>query len=491
MKKYLSFVLAASMSLSALTSTAVMAENTDSSAPSVNNIVVLGDSIASGYGLNEDEYSYAQLCTEYFGCNLNNFAVPGLSSDELLYSLKNNDSKQQSIANADVVVVSIGGNDIIHYASKQLLTFAAKKGLLADGYTEEDIPDDPGVYAMTHMIDKDAFTEYANSGIQATLELNTEIKALSMNLRLTEGNNAYGENQGIIKNQIMTNISESVNIIKDINPDAQIIVQTVYQPLQLSAEFVEDNYSDYITMFTTLRSDFNSIMETFRQELQNIDNIEILDVFQTITALENISDSTNATPGYAYYFTNIQAPITSENEDEETIDFHPNQKGHVAIAASLINTIKVKDTETGEFVTPAPAVRDVDPETGEATPSLLATTFNNIKDLTDYPLLAMEEITNALPEKVMPGDINNDGFVDSDDASIILGEYALLSTGNEGEFTDEEKIKADINYDNNINAVDATNALSYYAYLSTLSEEEEPVSIYRNMYRVYVEESNK
>lgn len=491
MKKYLSFVLAASMSLSALTSTAVMAESTDASAPSINNIVVFGDSIASGYGLAEDEYSYAQLCTEYFGCNLDNFAVPGLSSDELLYSLQNNSTKQQAIANADVVVVSIGGNDMIHYASKQLLTFAAKKGLLADGYTADDIPDDPGIYAMTHMIDKDAFAEYANSGIQATLELNTEIKALSMNLRLTEGNNAYGENQGIIKNQIIANISESVNIIKDINPDAQVIVQTVYQPLQLSAEFIEDNYSDYIAMFTTLRSDFNSIMDTFRQELQTIDDIEILDVFQTITALENISDSTNATPGYAYYFTDIQAPITSENEDDETIDFHPNQKGHIAIAASLINTIKVKDTETGEFVTPAPAERDIDPETGEETPSLLATTFNNLEDISDYPLLAMEEMVNTLPDKVMPGDINNDGFVDSDDASLILGEYALLSTGNNGEFSDEERTKADTNYDNSINAVDATNTLSYYAYLSTLSDEEEPISIYRNMNRIYIEDSNK
>lgn len=66
------------------------------------------------------------------------------------------------------------------------------------------------------------------------------------------------------------------------------------------------------------------------------------------------------------------------------------------------------------------------------------------------------------------GDVNNDGFIDSVDASLVLSEYALLSTENGiGEFTSEQRISADLNKDGEVNASDATLILMYYSYLST------------------------
>ncbi len=65
------------------------------------------------------------------------------------------------------------------------------------------------------------------------------------------------------------------------------------------------------------------------------------------------------------------------------------------------------------------------------------------------------------------GDVDNDGMINAVDATLILTEYALLSTGDTGTFNDTQKKSADVDGDGMINAVDATFVLSYYAYLST------------------------
>lgn len=68
---------------------------------------------------------------------------------------------------------------------------------------------------------------------------------------------------------------------------------------------------------------------------------------------------------------------------------------------------------------------------------------------------------------IMLGDINNDGMVDANDASLVLAEYAVLSTGGDGTFTEIEKQKADVNMDSDIDANDASKILAYYSANST------------------------
>ena len=65
------------------------------------------------------------------------------------------------------------------------------------------------------------------------------------------------------------------------------------------------------------------------------------------------------------------------------------------------------------------------------------------------------------------GDVNNDGSVNSVDASSILAEYSLTSTSSEGKYTDEQKSAGDVNHDNQVNSLDASKVLAYYAYTST------------------------
>ena len=318
----------------------------------------------------------------------------------------------------------------------------------------------------------------------ASLALNSLIKSSSRNLRLTTNNN-----KGIIPNEIMVNIDKTVKQLKEINPDAQIIVQTVYQPLQLSKRYVEKNYnSGHAIMINTLRDTLDDIMNTFRTELQKIQDIEIIDVYGTFTANGNVASSRD-NPGHAYYFTDMEKSYVTIGGDD-TINLYPNQKGHLAISSLLIDKIKVNDKETGESVKPVSAERPVDETTGEIIPTVFNQVYYSIEDIGSYPPLAMEQIVEALPDKVYPGDINNDGDTDAVDATAILEEYASLSTHSGTTLTDEEVKKADINYDGIVDANDATQVLMYYAYRST-EHEGETLNIFGYMNKLQADENAK
>lgn len=65
------------------------------------------------------------------------------------------------------------------------------------------------------------------------------------------------------------------------------------------------------------------------------------------------------------------------------------------------------------------------------------------------------------------GDVNGNGIVDASDASCILEEYSILSTGGEPTFSDELKKASDVNSDGMIDSSDASEILAFYSYLST------------------------
>lgn len=65
------------------------------------------------------------------------------------------------------------------------------------------------------------------------------------------------------------------------------------------------------------------------------------------------------------------------------------------------------------------------------------------------------------------GDVNGDGFIDAVDASAVLAEYAVSSTGGKPSFTEEQFAAADWNEDGIADAVDASCILEEYARLQT------------------------
>lgn len=65
------------------------------------------------------------------------------------------------------------------------------------------------------------------------------------------------------------------------------------------------------------------------------------------------------------------------------------------------------------------------------------------------------------------GDVNNDGVVNSSDASEVLAEYALVSSGKTETFSQNQKKAGDFNNDGVMNSSDASEILSYYAQISS------------------------
>lgn len=68
---------------------------------------------------------------------------------------------------------------------------------------------------------------------------------------------------------------------------------------------------------------------------------------------------------------------------------------------------------------------------------------------------------------VVLGDVNGDNSVDASDASLILTEYAMTSTGASATFDARQRAAADVNKDKLVNSSDASKVLGYYAEIST------------------------
>ncbi len=64
------------------------------------------------------------------------------------------------------------------------------------------------------------------------------------------------------------------------------------------------------------------------------------------------------------------------------------------------------------------------------------------------------------------GDVDGDNTVSSSDASLVLAEYAAISTNGTLTFDDKAKKGADVNKDSKIDSSDASSILAYYAYIS-------------------------
>lgn len=406
----------------------------------IDSIAVFGDSIASGYGLDPGtEYNYGQIIGDYLGCKVENYAVSGDTTADLVKVVANlSDEQKKFIADSEVVVISIGGNDLMNYSSKKLLDFAVSDGFLNEGYTKNDIPQNPGINDLLKYMNidgKGGLIEYAaTGGMNAKLKLSRVLADISSNLCYNTQ-----DNEGYIGNVMIPNIKEAVSGIRAVNPDARIIIQSVYNPLQFSPEYVEKNLSENKSMAVgMIRLRFKDILENYRKELNGIEGVEVADILNEFTSLP--ADADAAEQGYAYYFTDIQL-------DDKERDFHPNQRGHLAIAAEILDTIGVLHDDNGLMTN---VFRHL-PNPG-----------SNIK----YPFIALDTY-KKVAGNLMMGDVNFDTIVTGSDATMALTEYTILSSELPTTFSTLQKQCADIDKNNIITGSDAQRILNYYTYLSS------------------------
>ena len=93
--------------------------------------LVLGDSIAAGSGvyINSEKRAYAPLVAAAKGYDLTNHGAGGDTSARLLRKVQESDVIRQAIRQADIIAVSIGGNDLPHAEDFSAMVI---NGLLGD-----------------------------------------------------------------------------------------------------------------------------------------------------------------------------------------------------------------------------------------------------------------------------------------------------------------------------------------------------------------------
>jgi len=95
--------------------------------------VVLGDSIPAGEGATSEAKGYARLIADEKGFDLKNHAVGGHKSGDLLELLEEDkDSILQDITDADIIVLNIGGNNLL---GSNVITLVLRAVFLKDSST--------------------------------------------------------------------------------------------------------------------------------------------------------------------------------------------------------------------------------------------------------------------------------------------------------------------------------------------------------------------
>lgn len=254
-----SALIAAVMSVSAIFSPAP---------PDTNKYLALGDSITTGYGLADKEESFAAVTAKILGMELDNLAVDGMTSAGLLETVLD-EKNEDKIKNAELITISIGGNDFL-----QLFFGIIRRAA--------DFPENA------------TFTDLQ----QALLNIDNLLPRLEEELAKPETGEAFKAAVELFA----VNLDRIIAEIRRLNPNAKIVVQTLYNPFSGAPVF--------------------SGLEDFADKYTGLLNAEIFAQSKNFS----VADTAKAFAGRGLELTNILF-----------LDVHPNKAGHRMIAGLVAN----------------------------------------------------------------------------------------------------------------------------------------------------------
>lgn len=271
-KRALSLALSAAVAVSCtVTAFAQNGKIVTVESPVPEKVLVIGDSIATGYGLEgydggrDNVASYVNILKAEFESELKagterfeNKAKDGQTSSQLLSDMDIGEY-DESLSDADLVIISIGGNDLMKTLGKY---FSASKG---EGFSIREMLSGISITDIAKLI----------SGVSSAIDGAVE---------------TYGEN--------LSRIYEHIRH----NSDAKVIIQTVYDPT--------DNVEEL------------SLVSNFVNEKINALNSEIIkrSVDENGKDTYSVADVYSAFAGQGKELTNIGE-----------MDIHPNSQGHKTI----------------------------------------------------------------------------------------------------------------------------------------------------------------
>ena len=275
-KRILSTLLALCLALSLLPASALAAGGEQKS------YVALGDSITTGYGLAEKEAGFARQVADSNGYTLTNLAQDGATSTDLL-EVVTSEANADTLKNADLITVTIGGNDLMN----------ALYAYLADAYNTQNRTD--------------ITAEDVKASLAGTPSEIPQVAMLSFAAsKIPVFPNSPAANTAL--STFATNFSSIISAIKGNNSSAEIIVVNQYNP-----------YS--------------------RLSTGNLLDLSALD--SAVQAL-NTAISSGATAGYTVADVYTAFEEATENPCNASVslpsinlDFHPNAAGHSLIASTI------------------------------------------------------------------------------------------------------------------------------------------------------------
>ncbi len=284
-KRILSTLLALCLALSLLPASALAAGGEQKS------YVALGDSITTGYGLDEAQ-SFAEQIAEQEGYTLNDsLASDGATSTDLLEVVRS-EANADTLKNADLITITIGGNDLMN----------ALYAYLAEEYNNKQNSDTP----ITAADVKASLAGEEEAVVEQTTMLGFAISNISDFQSSSIANSAYAT--------LWDKFIEIIGTIRSINENAQLIVVNQYNPYShLTTGIPGLNLSSVI-------SAFDSAVQVLNEAISSGETIAGYTVADVYTEFEQAENNP----------CNASVSLPSIN-----LDFHPNATGHGLIADTI------------------------------------------------------------------------------------------------------------------------------------------------------------
>ena len=268
------------------------------SAKEVKNICVYGDSIPAGYGLESPSENFVnKLAEEYSlkeGESLFNYAVSGATSGEILGQILN--TSNEVLQNADTVIISAGGNDIMNEYGLKLVESAQKYGL--------EIGSAGIVFDYQNPVNM--------IGQMLSMLINSDKADIILNIFddcMTESAKAdYQKAVDVFEK----NIQEMTEYIKNTGSQADIYIFALYDPISV---FSMDG-----DFFKSLSGSIESMHEYVLEFAGSDEKLHAVDVYGHFS-------------GHYGEWTNIYK-----------FDIHPNKAGHEQLYKITDNAIKSNET---------------------------------------------------------------------------------------------------------------------------------------------------
>lgn len=272
---------------------------------SQTSYAAFGDSIAAGYGLDgysDDQAtvpadSYQALVAAFLQTQSSNYAVTGNNSDDCIALLRSGKA-DKSLAQADIITLSIGSNDLLLPFIQILMEFFQANPEIIDS-----------AFIDPSLMEPSLIEEQLKNGFQIPQIDVTKIaeyyKKAEELLALLSDNDTLHTHAAAFEEKFQTIVS----ILKEKAPNAEIYATNVYNPFAFVPKIgkLADRY----------------IQEINKAFSADASSYTLIDVY---------------TPFHEQQLTNIH--IDLKQSDRVHLDPHPSVQGHAKIAELVVNACR-------------------------------------------------------------------------------------------------------------------------------------------------------